>query len=110
MLAFLKGKSGVIEPFQLQTLCQHVEQQVAWMQAKGATAVEVGRKELGGQKAMDAVVRNFYQQAITKLPRRDRKRAQRLCEEGLLTADGYRLPLQEAQIEKDYKLGETVLN
>ena len=66
-------------------------------------------KELGGRKRLDNIVLNFYRQTLDKLAWRDRRNAQRLCEEGLLNAEGFRLPVQENEILKSYKLSGQAL-
>jgi tetratricopeptide (TPR) repeat protein len=109
ILGYLRGKSEVIEPFQLQLVCRDIEEQVAQQQAKKTPIATITSKELGGRKRLDALVQNFYLQTLAKLSRRDHKYAQRLCEEGLLNSDGFRLMLQEDEILKNYMLSEEAL-
>jgi tetratricopeptide (TPR) repeat protein len=109
ILAYLRGKSDVIEPFQLQLVCRDIEEQVAQQHAKGKPITLITAKELGGKKRLDKIVQNFYQQTLAKLPWRDSRYARRLCEEGLLNAEGFRLPLQENEIQKTYKLSKPAL-
>jgi len=104
IIRYLRGKSGVIEPFQLQLVCQDIEQQVLQLSAQGQPVACITSELLGGEKRLNTVVKNFYQQTLAKLPQRDRRNAQRLCEEGLLNAEGFRLPLQENEIFKRYHL------
>jgi tetratricopeptide (TPR) repeat protein len=105
LLRFLEGRSKVIEPFQLQLLCQDIERKVARAQAKNAAEIRVGRADLGGLTAMAGILRNFYLATIAKLSgRRARKNARRLCEEGLLTSAGNRLMLLESQIVETYRI------
>jgi hypothetical protein len=106
ILGYLRGKSEVIEPFQLQLVCRDIEGQVTQQQAKGTQIDTIAGKELGGRKRLDKIVQNFYRQTLAKLPWRDRRYAQRLCEEGLLNAEGLRLPMQENEILKSYKLSK----
>jgi tetratricopeptide (TPR) repeat protein len=110
ILAYLRGKSDIIEPFQLQLVCRDIEEQVAQQQAKGKPITLITAKELGGKKRLDKIVQNFYQQTLAKLPWRDSRYARRLCEEGLLNAEGFRLPLQENEILKTYKLSQLALS
>ncbi len=105
ILNFLGGKSGEIEPFQLQVLCRQMEQKVQQEQAQGKRDIRVDRAYLGGRKAMEKILQNFYLDAIRRLPkRRLRRRARLLCEEGLLSPEGYRVSLVENNIKKVYKL------
>ncbi|HYY15729.1 MAG TPA: tetratricopeptide repeat protein, partial [Gammaproteobacteria bacterium] len=64
---FLKGKSEAIEPFQLQLVCRSVEEQVAHRQ--GRDNLTVGQQDLGGRRRLEAIVQNFYQRAIARLPK-----------------------------------------
>lgn len=131
MLAFLRGESQIIEPFQLQLLCCHAEEMIAhrvrktnaaatWRseQPAGTATAEPGqaplpmritRADLGGRAGMEAVLRQFYLRVIGMLKRRDRRRARRLCEEGLLSATGKRLMLDQVQIESDYGMTAAAL-
>ena len=131
LLSFLKGRAGVIEPFLLQLQCCRAEEIVAARPGRYSTddqeqaehaetmtmpdagrqgsAVLVTVNDLGGLKGMKDVLSQFYSREIDKLSWKDRRRARRLCEEGLLSATGSRLPLTHAQIESDYGLSSTAL-
>ncbi|TXI18877.1 MAG: ATP-binding protein [Nitrosomonas sp.] len=109
IIRYLRGKSGVIEPFQLQLVCRDIEQQVLQLSTQGQSVACITSELLGGEKRLNAIVKNFYQQTLATLPQRDRWNAQRLCEEGLLNAEGFRLPLQENEIFKQYHLGSQAL-
>jgi hypothetical protein len=78
MLAFLGGKTGEIEPFQLQVLCSQVEQRVAQEQARGREDIRVDKAYLGGRARMEAVLQNFYLDAIRRLPSRRMQNRARL--------------------------------
>jgi hypothetical protein len=111
VVTFLQGRTGIIEPFQLQILCQYVEQQVRLEQARGRTDIRVDGRYLGDTRAMQVILENFYKTAMHKIvPRRQRNRARRLCEEGLLNRLGQRLILEERQILDTYKVGLETLN
>ena len=110
LLTFLSGRTGEIEPFQLQILCRQVEQQVAAAQAKGQQDVHVDKEYLGGRTRMEAILQNFYLDAVRRLPsRRRRNRARDLCEEGLLDSQGHRRILEEKDIQERYKVDTTTL-
>ncbi len=109
IIRYLRGKSGVIEPFQLQLVCRDIEQKVAQQSAQDQPIACITREVLGGEVRLNAIVKNFYLQTLSKLPQYDRKSAKRLCEEGLLNAEGFRLPLQENEIFKQYRLDSQAL-
>jgi tetratricopeptide (TPR) repeat protein len=111
MLDYLKGRSGYIEPFQLQLLCRHVEQKVVKPLLAGATdpQIEITPDNLGDRPAMDAVLLGFYQDSMAQLPRHERRRAQALCDTGLLLPAGNRTSLQKDQIHRDYGIAEETL-
>ncbi len=133
MLAFLRGESRIIEPFQLQLLCCRAEELVAARareaRAKGSAAlgaerpaapataesgqgppmIRITSADLGGAPGMEAVLKHFYRRVIGLLGWRDRRRARRLCEEGLLSATGSRLMLDQTQIESDYGMRAAAL-
>lgn len=110
MLAFLKGKTEEIEPFQLQLLCRQVELRVAEEQAKGRESIRVDRDYLGGKAKMQAILQNFYLDTIKRLPSwRVQNRVRELCEEGLLDAKGHCRILEEEDIKRHYRVGEVTL-
>ncbi|HYC93591.1 MAG TPA: tetratricopeptide repeat protein [Thermoanaerobaculia bacterium] len=95
MVEELKGKSGVIEPFQLQLLARHAET-VAARKGGGRLTPE----DFRGAQDFESVLKNFYRDTLQRLPQR--AKAQQLIEEGLLGAAGHRLMLEERQIQSDY--------
>jgi tetratricopeptide (TPR) repeat protein len=123
MLTFLQGRSGFIESFQLQLLCCRAEE-IIGARAKeviaaakragrpGVAASEdfdetipafrISHTDLGGPAGMQDVLTRFYKHAIGMLVWSDRRRARRLCEEGMVSATGSRIMLEEAQIQSDY--------
>lgn len=110
ILDFLAGKSGEIEPFQLQVLCQHVEQKVAGTKMRGSQEIIIALGDLGGKSGMQRILQDFYKTALRRIhSRRQRKRARGLCEDGLLNQAGRRLSLEEAEIRGEYKVREQTL-
>lgn len=110
MLGFLSNRLGEVEPFQLQVLCRHVEQAVMERQRAGATPVTVDDALLGGPRAMSAVLTRFYQEGIDRIRgRRQRRRARRLCEVGLLSPDGRRVSVEEGSLRREFKLRPATL-
>jgi tetratricopeptide (TPR) repeat protein len=108
MLDFLKGQSEVIEPFQLQLLCSHLEATFA-PPADKPRAPPIGLAQTGGSAWMGEVVRDFYTAALRQLPAGQRKRARLLCEDGLLTREGFRQMLPEAVIRNEWKCSAETL-
>ncbi len=100
-----EGKSIVgqeIEPFQLQLICQHVEQLVV---AEGFETITT--EVLGGKDALQAVLSNFYTNTLDRIcatfPEQEdlREKLERLCEEGLVTPRGRRLLREESTIQDE---------
>jgi WD40 repeat protein len=111
IITFLKGRSGIIEPFQLQILCQHIEDQVHQDQERGQRDVRVDETYLGGTTSMEQVLQNFYETTVKQVtPQRQYKRARELCEEGLISQQGRRLPLEETEIINTYGVDMATLN
>lgn len=110
MMDFLANRKGEVEPFQLQIICRRAEQQVAKCQKEREGVIEVDESLLGGRKAMEHLLEDFYRQAIYMLPNGwQRVRARKLCELGLLNPDGHRVSLHEAQIAKQYNVSNLSL-
>jgi hypothetical protein len=110
MIAYLKGSSGIIEPFQLQLLCRHAE---AIACARGSTQndlVQLTLADFSGSKDFNSVLKNFYRDTLLKLDSSQRKRAEELCEEGLLNVSGHRLMLEEGQILRHFRITLNTLN
>lgn len=95
MIDELQGKSGIIEPFQLQLLARHAET-IADRKGGGRLTVE----DFRGTQDFESVLKNFYRGTLQSVAQRGK--ARRLIEEGLLGASGHRLMLEERQIRSDY--------
>ena len=108
MLDFLKGQSEIIEPFQLQLLCSHLEATFA-PPANTPPGAPIGLAQTGGSLWMGEVVRDFYTAALRQLPAEQRKKARLLCEDGLLTREGFRQMLPEAVIRDEWRCSAETL-
>ncbi len=98
MMNELKGKSGVIEPFQLQLLARHAETIAA-----GKGGGRLTPEDFRGAQDFESVLKNFYRDTLQRIASRpQRASAQLLVEEGLLGGSGHRLMLEERQIVSDY--------
>ena len=104
MIDYLKGSSGVIEPFQLQLLCRHAEAIAHKKASAEKDPVTLTPADFSGSQGFASVLKNSYRDTLRKLPRSQRKRAEKLCEEGLLGASGHRLMLEEGQIRHEFGL------
>jgi Novel STAND NTPase 1 len=110
MIVYLKGKSGVIEPFALQLLCQHAEAIAHDKASANESSVKLTLADFKGAKDFKSVLNSFYRDTLKKLPFSTRNRAEELCEHGLLDRDGRRLTLEEGQIRRDYGLEAETLD
>ena len=105
ILDFLtKGNEQQVESFQLQIICQFVENIVI---EQGKTLIE--RSDLG---EISSIFENYYESLIGRIPsREDRQKARAFIEEGLiLEADEIRLSLHEGQIERDFGISPELLD
>ncbi|MEL6843239.1 MAG: hypothetical protein AAFP02_08490, partial [Bacteroidota bacterium] len=104
ILDFLtKGNEQQVESFQLQIICQYVENIVI---EEGKTLIE--RSDLG---EISDIFENYYESLIKRIPgKEDRQKARRFIEEGLiLEADEIRLSLHEGQVERDFGISPDLL-
>lgn len=110
MLTYLKGRSDVIEPFQLQLLCQHAEGIARKKESTQNEPVTLTMDDFRWGNAFGAVLENFYRDVLSRIPSpAERKRAAALCEEGLLGSSGQRLMLEEKEIFSDYGISGSTL-
>jgi tetratricopeptide (TPR) repeat protein len=109
MIVYLKGKSGVVEPFALQLLARHAEAIAHDKASANDSSVKLTLADFKGAKDFESVLNSFYRDTLKKLPFSMRNKAEELCEHGLLDRDGRRLTLEEGQIRRNYGLeGETL--
>jgi len=115
MLTYLKGRSDVIEPFQLQLLCRHAEG-IAQRKESIHNLTEGGpvtltMDDFKGNDAFAVVLSNFYRDVLSRISSpAERRRAAALCEEGLLGSSGQRLMLEKTQILSEYGVSEKTLD
>ena len=111
MLTYLKGRSDVIEPFQLQLLCRHAEGIAQRKESTQNEPVTLTMDDFRGSNAFAAVLENFYRDVLSQISSpAERKRAAELCEDGLLGSSGQRLMLEKTQILSDYGISESTLD
>ncbi|MEM6348345.1 MAG: hypothetical protein AAF927_30975 [Bacteroidota bacterium] len=105
ILDFLtKGNEQQVESFQLQIICQFVENIVI---EQGKTMIE--RADLG---EISHIFENYYESLIGRISQKeDQLKARSFIEEGLiLEADEIRLSLHEGQIERDFGISPDLLD
>ena len=117
MVDFLMGHSERIEPFQLQLLCQDVEQRIVKAKAQPVEAgaavsstVIITPADLGGEQEMAVVLQRFFKGSLDSLAVHQRFRARELCDTGLLSPAGHRLMLQADQIWGEFGVKPSTLD
>jgi formylglycine-generating enzyme required for sulfatase activity len=104
----LSNEAGEVELIHLQILCQAVERQVAGRQ--DGERLEVDEGMLGGEKSLQRISSDFYRNVTRHLVWPfERFFARRLCEQGLLSPEGYRVSLEEGQARRKYHVSKTSL-
>jgi tetratricopeptide (TPR) repeat protein len=98
-----------IEPFQLQLLCQHIENKVHIRQEQKDTEIVIEEDELGGEEGMKAVLEDFYDRVFDDLSQSERQRTRKLCETGLISESGRRLSQEEEEIQRRFDVPKTLL-
>jgi hypothetical protein len=100
-----------VEPLQLQLLCQHIENEVRKRSELEGTGVVIQKSDLGGEKGMQEVLEDFYDDQINQLGSFWVKtRVRRLFEDRLISDTDRRLSLEEEQIERKAKVPKSVLS
>jgi hypothetical protein len=104
ILDFLtEGGKQQVESFQLQIICQYVENKVI---ESGKTLIE--KSDLG---EIGAIFENYYEELIKRISNEaDQQKARRLIEEGMiLEGEDIRLSLHEGQITRDFDISQGLL-
>ena len=108
-----EGKTKVgkdVEPFQLQLICQHVENIVG-----ERNLITVTAQDLGGNDALKRVLSSFYEDSLVKICDKFsdepdlRQRLEKLCEYGFITAKGRRLLREESTIMQEDQVSPKIL-
>jgi tetratricopeptide (TPR) repeat protein len=99
-----------VEPFQLQILCRYMEDKSRVKRKKIESEVTIAKEDLGGEKGMQKILQQFYEDQLKKLDSfSKKKRARKLFEKGLISIDHRRLSLEEGEIIRRYKVSESLL-
>lgn len=94
--------ASMIEPFQLQLICQHIEDIVGAAQAgtQGAGR-RVDLKRLGGEHQLRTIFKHFFRRQVDAVPGWSQRRGvRRLCSELLINSRGRRLRVEESEIRR----------
>jgi hypothetical protein len=96
------GSATHVEPFQLQLICRHIEDSARRKQRQGGSErVVIGSTDLGGERKLHRILKNFYYEQIRAIPSvPQRFKARRLCGQFLITSLGRRLRLEETEIRR----------
>ncbi|HYK01033.1 MAG TPA: hypothetical protein VE974_04705 [Thermoanaerobaculia bacterium] len=102
------GEHDLIDPFQLQLVCQHVESVVR--SRNSVQPIEVKLDDLGGESGLRQMLRTFYVTRTSEVVKGfARQRVERLIEQGLISAQGRRLSLEEGDIQQRFRVSPAVL-
>ena len=115
MITFLKGESGVIEPFTLQLICRRGELIAHDKRRKSSSPPVLTLADFNEGRDFSQVLRDFYQEAMERLEHKlghaARENVEELCEHGLLDREqGRRLLLEERQIQDQFGVDNKALN
>jgi hypothetical protein len=108
-----EGKTDIgkdVEPFQLQLICQHVENIVAQKNLGTVTA-----QDLGSSDALKRVLSSFYEDSLAAICDKFtdepdlRQRLEKLCEYGFITGRGRRLLREESTIMQEDGVSPEIL-
>jgi len=111
LIHYLRGRSGIIEPIQLQLLCRHAESIARRKAQSGRNLVRLTLEDFREGHSFASVLENFYRDTLRKIsPRSQSRHAARLCELGLLGSEGHRLMLEERQIQRDFHVRPETLH
>ena len=115
----LRGEQ--IDPFQLQLICQRVEEHVIRRQQQDPSYQLVTLEDMGGREALKMAMRNFYARITSHccddirsyvgIFRRYliKKRVNNLCTKQLISPEGRRLSIDEASILNRFRIPHQVL-
>lgn len=91
-----------VEPFQLQLICQHLEESARQKRQKtGSQRVTITVDDVGGPSKLNRILKRFYTTQIAAIPSVfQRLKARRLCGQFLINPMGRRLRLEETEIRR----------
>ena len=103
------NKKTSVEPFQLQLICQKIEDIAIKKQKKTKSKVVIKLSDLGGANGLFNILKEFYNNLIAKIPgMRTRKAVRKLCERELITDSGRRNSVNKEEIMEKFNLSEEI--
>lgn len=104
MLSALSNEAGEVESFQLQLLCQYIEEKVQ----RGAIQNEVQHQDFGGQSGVQEILNDYYERAIGQLSEKEQPIARQFIEEGLIV-NGKRVGVAQGVEGSRFGVGAVLL-
>lgn len=105
----LSNTQGEIESFQLQIICQHIENQVIKNRKENKDTHFVTPDYLGGKEGIQHILNGYYERQIASVGSEvEQLLARKLIEEGLIV-EGARVSLAESILLTRYKIPPTLL-
>jgi hypothetical protein len=105
----LSNELKEIESFQLQIVCQHVEQKVKEQQLNSKESIVVTPDYLGDKTGIKDILKNYYKTQLNLLGTEDQQLAARkLLEEGLIM-NKRRIGVAEAVVQESYNIDDELL-
>jgi hypothetical protein len=91
-----------IEPFQLQLICQHIEEIAEIKQRRGGqNCATVTVDEIGDWSSLQKILEKFYVTQVQTISSfRQRRAVRRLCTEFLVSTEGRRLKMEASKIKR----------
>jgi hypothetical protein len=91
-----------IEPFQLQLICQRVEEVAHRAQRDSPEQpIEVGITDIGGESKLRKILTEFYKRQVAAVSSyRQRRGVRKLCSEYLINPLGRRIRMEESEIQR----------
>ncbi|NIM17538.1 MAG: tetratricopeptide repeat protein [Candidatus Aminicenantes bacterium] len=102
-------KTKAVESFQLQLLCQQMEDKAREKHSKVKGQVVIEEKDLGGETGMEDILMRFYDKLLYRLKPRVQQKVRRLCENGLISKWDKRLSMEVEQIKDIYHVSKALL-
>jgi hypothetical protein len=97
-----KRTASQVEPFQLQLICQHLEEIAERKQRDVANGtVKISLDDIGGESSLRRILGDFYARQISAIPSFFQRRGvRRLCSEFLISPQGRRLRMEESEVKR----------
>lgn len=107
-------KSNEVEPFQLQIICQHIEQMVidkydSDKPLQGKEMIVITEDDLGGQSGMYDIMQNYYDNQLNCISIEFRDKARELIEENLIINKS-RVPVAYETIISKHDISEKTID